>query len=116
MRASRASLLLLMGGLAASGTGIALADSIDQGGAAPASASPLKVAAAPKGSSIASRVKARLADRHLASQVSVRVNADNDGIIWLSGNVQTVDAAAQATRAAMDTEGVIAVHNAIVIK
>jgi osmotically-inducible protein OsmY len=75
-----------------------------------------KAAEAVKESAIVGRLKAKLAARHLSTLVTVRVTTDDDGIVWLSGTVPTIDASAQAARLAMETEGVVAVHNGIVVR
>ena len=72
-------------------------------------------AEAVKESPIVTKLKAKLAARHLSTFVTVRVTTDADGIVWLTGTVPTIDASAQAARLAMETEGVVAVHNGIVV-
>ena len=88
--------------------------------AVPGSSSPTiavrrEASAAMKESAVVTRIKAKLAARHLATLVSVRVTTDDDSIVWLTGTVPTFDASAQAARIAMETDGVIAVHNGIVV-
>jgi hyperosmotically inducible periplasmic protein len=96
-------------------TGPVDADSIAQG-TSQATTVQSPASEAVKESAITAKVKARFAARHFGSLTTVRVNTDKDGIVWLSGTVSTVDACALAGQIAKDTEGVIAVHNAIVVR
>jgi osmotically-inducible protein OsmY len=45
----------------------------------------------------------------------VKVDTDNQGVVWLSGKAPTKDASDLATMIAKDTDGVVTVHNKIVI-
>jgi hyperosmotically inducible protein len=106
---------LFCGAVVLLAAGTATADSIAEG-TSQVTAVQSKAADAIKESAITTKVKARMAARHYATLATVRVNTDNNGIVWLSGTVSTIDAAALAGEIARDTEGVIAVHNAIVVQ
>jgi len=69
-----------------------------------------------KDSAITTKVKAKLAAKHLSTLTRIKVDTDADGVVWLSGRAPTRDAADLAAMIATNTEGVNAVHNDIVVE
>jgi hyperosmotically inducible protein len=69
-----------------------------------------------KDSVITTKVKAKLAEKHLATLTNIHVDTDRQGIVWLSGKAPTQDASDLAEMIAKSTEGVISVHNKIVVQ
>ncbi len=69
-----------------------------------------------KDSAITTKVKANLAEKHLSTLTRISVDTDNDGVVWLSGTAPTRDAKDLAEMITKSTEGVIAVHNNIVVE
>src|SRR5271156_6632231 len=63
-----------------------------------------------KDSVITTKVKAKLAEKHLATLTNIHVDTDRQGIVWLSGKAPTQDASDLAEVIAKSTEGVISVH------
>lgn len=68
-----------------------------------------------KDSVITTKVKAKLAAKHMATLSNIKVDTDNQGVVWLSGKAPTKDASDLATMIAKDTDGVTSVHNQIVV-
>jgi hyperosmotically inducible protein len=68
-----------------------------------------------KDSVITTKVKAKLAERHLSTLIKIKVDTDRDGVVWLSGVAPTRDASDLAEAITKDTDGVRSVHNNIVI-
>ena len=68
-----------------------------------------------KDSAITTKVKTKLAAEHLTSLGHIHVDTDKNGVVWLSGNAKTEEAAHKAVSIARHTEGVKAVHNNITI-
>ena len=68
-----------------------------------------------KDSVITTKVKSKLAAKHMSTLANIRVDTDNNGVVWLSGKAPTKDAADLAAMLAKDTEGVTSVHNKIVV-
>jgi hyperosmotically inducible protein len=68
-----------------------------------------------KDSAITTKVKAKLAAKHMSTLTNIKVDTDKDGVVWLSGTAPTKDAADLAELTAKDTDGVRAVHNKIVV-
>jgi hyperosmotically inducible protein len=64
---------------------------------------------------ITTKVKAKLAEKHLSTLADIRVDTDHDGVVWLSGKAPTQDASDLAKMIAKDTDGVRNVHNRIVV-
>lgn len=62
---------------------------------------------------ITTKVKSKLAAKHLSTLHRIKVDTDADGVVWLSGRAPTQDAADMAGMIAKDTEGVRSVHNDI---
>jgi hyperosmotically inducible periplasmic protein len=69
-----------------------------------------------KDSVITTKVKTKLAAKHLSTLTNVRVDTDKDGVVWLSGTAPTKDARDLAELVNKDTEGVRSVHNKIVVQ
>jgi hyperosmotically inducible periplasmic protein len=69
-----------------------------------------------KDSAITTKVKAKLAEKHLSTLTRISVDTDKDGVVWLSGTAPTKDAKDLAEMITKATDGVTAVHNEIVIQ
>lgn len=69
-----------------------------------------------KDSIVTTKVKAKLAEKHMATLTNIQVDTDNSGIVWLSGKAPTKDASDLAEMIAKDTDGVRHVHNRIVVE
>ena len=69
-----------------------------------------------KDSSITTKVKAKLAAKHLSTLTRIKVDTDADGVVWLSGRAPTKDASDLAAMIAKNTEGVQSVHNDIAVE
>jgi len=68
-----------------------------------------------KDSVITTKVKAKLAAKHLSTLTNIQVDTDRQGIVWLSGKAPTQDASDLAEMIAKATEGVNSVHNGIFV-
>jgi hyperosmotically inducible protein len=68
-----------------------------------------------KDSVITTKVKSKLAEKHMSTLTNIQVDTDNDGVVWLSGKAPTKDASDLAEMIAKDTDGVRGVHNSIVV-
>ena len=64
---------------------------------------------------ITTKIKAKLAEKHLATLTNVQVDTDRDGVVWLSGKIPTQDAHDLVGLIAKDTDGVRSVHNHLVV-
>ncbi len=69
-----------------------------------------------KDSVITTKVKSKLAAKHLTSLTRIKVDTDENGIVWLSGRAPNQDAVDMATMIAKNTEGVTSVHNDVVVQ
>jgi hyperosmotically inducible protein len=69
-----------------------------------------------KDSAITTKVKAKLAEKHLSTLTDIKVDTDKDGVVWLSGQAPTKDAKDLAEQLTKNTEGVRSVHNDIVVR
>ena len=69
-----------------------------------------------KDSVITTKVKSKLAAKHMSTLTSIKVDTDANGVVWLSGRAPTQDAVDMAGMIAKDTEGVKSVHNDIAIQ
>jgi hyperosmotically inducible periplasmic protein len=65
---------------------------------------------------VTTKIKAKLAEKHMSTLTDIQVDTDNAGIVWLSGKVPTKDARDLAGMIAKDTDGVKEVHNKIVVQ
>jgi hyperosmotically inducible protein len=68
-----------------------------------------------KDSVITTKVKTKLAAKHMSTLTNIKVDTDDQGVVWLSGKAPSQDASDLAAMIAKDTDGVTAVHNHIVI-
>jgi hyperosmotically inducible protein len=68
-----------------------------------------------KDSVITTKVKTKLAAKHMSTLTHVRVDTDANGVVWLSGTAPTKDARDLAGMIAKDTDGVSSVNNNIEI-
>jgi hyperosmotically inducible periplasmic protein len=66
-----------------------------------------------KDSVITTKVKGKLAAKHMSTLTHVRVDTDENGVVWLSGTAPTKDARDLAGMLAKDTNGVNSVNNNI---
>ncbi len=69
-----------------------------------------------KDSVITTKVKSKLAAKHLSTLTKIKVDTDENGVVWLSGRAPNQDAVDLATVLAKDTDGVKSVHNAIAVQ
>jgi hyperosmotically inducible periplasmic protein len=69
-----------------------------------------------KDSVITTKVKSKLAAKHLSTLTKIKVDTDANGVVWLSGRAPTQDAADMAGLLAKDTDGVKSVHNDIAVQ
>ena len=69
-----------------------------------------------KDSAITATVKAKLAAKHLSTLTRVKVDTDENGVVWLSGRAPTQDASDLAAMIAKNTEGVNSVHHNIAVE
>jgi hyperosmotically inducible periplasmic protein len=69
-----------------------------------------------KDSVITTKVKAKLAAKHMSTLTDVKVDTDNQGVVWLSGKAPTKDASDLAEMLAKTTDGVVSVHNKITVE
>ena len=69
-----------------------------------------------KDSVITTKIKSRLAADHVSSLGRIRVDTDEDGVVWLSGTAHSKDEANRAVAIARETEGVKGVHSGLIVK
>ena len=69
-----------------------------------------------KDSVITTKVKAKLADEKMSSLVHIQVDTDDNGVVFLSGNVRTQEEADKAVSIARTTEGVTSVKSNLEIR
>jgi len=69
-----------------------------------------------KNSAITTKVKAKLAEKHMSTLTKISVDTDKNGVVWLSGTAPTKDAKDLAEMITKDTDGVTAVHDNIVVE
>jgi len=69
-----------------------------------------------KDSVITTKVKSKLAAKHLTTLTKIKVDTDANGMVWLSGHAPTQDAVDMAALIAKDTDGVTSVHNGIAVQ
>jgi osmotically-inducible protein OsmY len=65
---------------------------------------------------ITAKVKTKLAAKHMSTLTNIKIETDNQGVVWLSGRAPTKDASDLAEMIAKDTDGVTSVHNKIVVQ
>src|SRR6202008_4757551 len=64
-----------------------------------------------KDSAITTKIKTQLASEHLGSLKHISVDADRNGVVWMTGTVNNQTEADQAIQIARNTEGVKAVKS-----
>ncbi len=69
-----------------------------------------------KDSAITTKIKSKLAMEHFTSLAKIHVDTDKDGIVWLSGTVESQAALDRAVAIAKETEHVKSVHNMLTVK
>jgi hyperosmotically inducible periplasmic protein len=69
-----------------------------------------------KDSVITTKVKTKLAAKHLSTLAHVKVDTDQNGVVYLSGHAPNQDVVDMATMIAKDTEGVTSVQNGIAVQ
>jgi hyperosmotically inducible periplasmic protein len=69
-----------------------------------------------KDSVITTKVKSKLAAKHLTTLTRIKVDTDENGVVWLSGHAPTQDAVDLAAMIAKNTDGVNSVHNDVVVQ
>lgn len=69
-----------------------------------------------KDSAITTEIGAKLAAEHLTDLERIHVNADTDGVVWLSGRASSREAADKAVSIARDTGGATRVHSDIKVR
>jgi hyperosmotically inducible protein len=69
-----------------------------------------------KDSAITTKVKTKLAAKHLSTLTKISVDTDKNGVVWLSGTAPTKDAKDLAEMITKNTDGVAGVHNNIVVE
>jgi hyperosmotically inducible protein len=65
---------------------------------------------------ITTKIKSKLAAEHLTSLAHLRVDTDEDGVVWLSGSAHSQEAVDRAVSIARDTEGVRDVKSTVKIR
>ncbi len=69
-----------------------------------------------KDSVITTKIKAKLAEEKVSSLTHIKVDTDDNGVVWLSGTAKTKEDADKAHSIAHATEGVKSVKNHIKVK
>jgi hyperosmotically inducible protein len=69
-----------------------------------------------KDSVITTKVKSKLAAKHMSTLTNIKVDTDAQGVVWLSGKAPTQDASDLAAEIAKNTDGVTSVHNNIAVQ
>jgi hyperosmotically inducible periplasmic protein len=72
-------------------------------------------AADTKDSPVTAAVKTKLAAEHVGNIANIKVDADQDGIVWLSGSTPTQETADHAVETARCADGVLEVKSTIVV-
>jgi hyperosmotically inducible periplasmic protein len=62
---------------------------------------------------ITTKIKAKLAAEHITSLGRIRVDTDENGVVWLSGSAHNRDAVERAMSIARETEGVVDVKSTV---
>ena len=86
--------------------GLAYADNLDQ-------VHPMNIV---RDSAITSLVRANLAAEHSVKLKDVKVETDDKGVVWLSGEADSQTSINLAEAIARNTSGVVAVRNQIIVK
>ena len=69
-----------------------------------------------KDSVITTKIKSKLAAEHISPLAHIKVDTDQDGVVWLSGTAPTQEAAERAVSIARNTEGVARVKSNIDVR
>lgn len=69
-----------------------------------------------KDSMITTKVKSKLAAKHMTTLTRIKVDTDENGVVYLSGRAPNQDAVDLATMIAKNTEGVTSVHNDVAVQ
>ena len=69
-----------------------------------------------KDSVITTKVKSKLAAKHLTTLTRIKVDTDENGVVYLSGRAPNQDAVDLATMIAKNTEGVTSVQNDVAVQ
>ena len=69
-----------------------------------------------KDSAITTKIKTQFAAEHLGSIKHINVDTDHNGVVWISGTVNTQAEADQAITIARNTEGVRAVKSNLTVQ
>jgi hyperosmotically inducible protein len=69
-----------------------------------------------KDSLITTKIKTKLAAKHLSTLTNIKVDTDAQGVVYLSGKAPTKDASDLAEELAKNTDGVMSVHNDISVR
>lgn len=69
-----------------------------------------------KDSVITTKVKSKLAAKHLSTLAHIKVDTDENGVVYLSGHAPSQDVVDMAGMIAKDTDGVTSVQNGIAIQ
>ena len=64
-----------------------------------------------KDSVITTKFKTKLASEHIGSVKHIRIDTDKDGVVWMTGTVNSQDEADKAVMIAHGTDGVRSVHS-----
>jgi hyperosmotically inducible protein len=64
-----------------------------------------------KDSVITTKIKAKLAEEHLASAKHIKVDTDKNGVVWMTGTANSQSEIDKAVALARDTEGVKSVNS-----
>jgi hyperosmotically inducible periplasmic protein len=68
-----------------------------------------------KDSVITAKVKSKLAAKHVSTLTNIKVDTDAQGVVWLSGKAPTKDAKDLAVEITKNTDGVMSVHDDIMV-
>jgi len=69
-----------------------------------------------KDSAITAQIKSKLAAEHFGSLAKIHVDTDKNGVVWLSGTVESQAALDKAVAIAKGTEHVKSVHSTLTVK
>jgi hyperosmotically inducible protein len=69
-----------------------------------------------KDSVITTKVKSKLAAKHLTTLTRIKVDTDENGVVYLSGRAPNQDAVDLATMIAKNTKGVTSVQNDVAVQ
>lgn len=69
-----------------------------------------------KDSVITTKIKAKLAAEHLGSAKHIKVETDQNGIVWLSGTANSQQEVDQAIQIARNTDGVKSVNSSLKVQ